>query len=214
MEILQLPIDQSSLAHELRLPLTSILNIATLLNKDSLTPAQESYLQDLKNYVREILSFVDKLSLLVQEINITQYDQDEIRPTVSPACPFKVLLVEDTPFLQFVHKKMLENLGYQVALASNAEKALHSVNTDTYDLILMDIGLPDMSGIDAAAKIRQQETIGNKLPIIALTTFSDSKTYHACLDAGINVVAVKPITQKKLQTLIAYYSKRRIVASI
>ena len=214
MEILQLPIDQSSLAHELRLPLTSILNIATLLNKDSLTPAQEFYLQDLKNYVREILSFVDKLSLLVQEINITQYDQDEIRPTVSPACPFKVLLVEDTPFLQFVHKKMLENLGYQVALASNAEKALHSVNTDTYDLILMDIGLPDMSGIDAAAKIRQQETIGNKLPIIALTTFSDSKTYHACLDAGINVVAVKPITQKKLQTLIAYYSKRRIVASI
>ena len=214
MEIIQLPIDQNSLTHELRLPLTCILNIATLLNKESLTPVQKSYLQDLRNYAHEVLGFVDKLSLLAQEINVTRHAQDEIRPIISSTCPFKVLLVEDTPILQLAHKKMLENLGYQVELVSNAEEALCSVNTDAYDLILMDIRLPGMSGIDAAAKIRQQKTIGNKLPIIALTTLSDSKTYHACLDAGINVVAVKPITQKKLQTLIAYYSKRRIVASI
>lgn len=214
MEIFQLPIDQNSLAYEFRLPLTSILNIVTSLNKESLTPVQKSYLLDLKNYAHKVLNFVDKLSLLVQEINVTRYTQDEIKPDISSACPFKVLLVEDIPILQFLHKKMLENLGYQVELVSNAEEALYSVNTDTYDLILMDIGLPGMNGIEAAAKIRQQETIGKKLPIIALTTFSDNKTYHACLAAGINVVAIKPITQKKLQTLISHYSKRKIEATI
>jgi CheY-like chemotaxis protein len=215
MKMLLLPISLNKLTRELRTALTTIFGTAVLLDREVLISNQKLYLQDLKKYVRGLLGFVDKLASLVQEISFTQVD-DKITTASFNANSdhFKVLLVEDTQILQIVHKKMLENLGYQVELASSAEKALYKINTTTYDLILMDIGLPGMSGIDAAVEIRRQEHNGINLPIIALTAFCDKKIYQDCLNAGIDEVATKPISQEKLKNLIAYYINKNMTTSI
>jgi CheY-like chemotaxis protein len=147
----------------------------------------------------------------VQEINFMQNSHDEVNTTLLNTYPFKVLLVEDTPIIQLVHKRMLENLGYHVELADCAEKALYKISETTYDVILMDIRLPGMNGIDAAIEIRRLEY--QNLPIIALTAFSDKKNYQDCIDAGINDFVTKPISQEKLKNLMDYYVNKKMIVS-
>ncbi|MGB8807343.1 MAG: response regulator [Candidatus Rickettsiella isopodorum] len=214
MKMLLLPNTLNQLNHELRTSLTTILGTVMLLDKEVLISNQKLYLQELKKYAQDLLSFVDRLPSLAQEINVTQGASCEVNTTSINAHLFKVLLVEDTPIIQIVHKRMLENLGYQVELVSSAEKALYKITTTIYDVILMDIGLPGMSGIDAAIEIRRQEQHGQNVPIIALTAFSNKEMYQDCLNAGINDVVTKPISQEDLQRLVAYYTNKQMTVSI
>lgn len=213
MKMLLLPNALNQLNHELRSSLTTILGTVMLLDKEVLISSQKLYLQDLKKNAQDLLSFVDRLAGLAQEINFTQDAHGEVDTTSLNVHPLKVLLVEDTPIIQIVHKRMLENLGYEVELVSSAEKALYKLNTTTYDVILMDIGLPGMSGIDAAVEIRRQEQHCQNVPIIALTAFSDKKMYQDCMNAGINDVVTKPISQEELQNLVAHYTNKKMIAS-
>lgn len=214
MKMLLLPNTLNQLNHELRASLTTILGTVMLLDKEVLISNRKLYLQNLKKYVQDLLSFVDRLPGFVEEVSFTQGAPDEVKTTSLKTHPFKVLLVEDTPIIQIVHKRMLENLGYEVELVSSAENALYKINTTTYDVILMDIGLPGMSGIDAAIEIRRQEQHDQNVPIIALTAFSDKKMYQDCVNAGINDVVTKPISQDNLQSLMAYYTNEKMTASI
>ena len=209
MKMLLLPNAVNQLNHELRTSLTTILGTVLLLDKEVLIFNRKLYLQDLKKYVQDLLNFVDKLPGLIEEVIFAQGAPDEVKTTSTNAHTFKVLLVEDTPIIQIVHKRMLENLGYEVELVCNAEKALYKINTTAYDVILMDIGLPGMSGIDAATEIRRQEQHGQNVPIIALTAYSHKKMYQDCVNAGINDVVTKPISQDNLQSLIAYYTNEK-----
>lgn len=202
----------NELKEELHRPLEIMLGLATLLDKEVLVSSQKLYLQDLKKCAQSILNFINRWSDLVQEINFTQNKYDEVNTTSLNTYPLKVLLVEDTPIIQIVHKTMLENLGYQVELANCAERALYKLNQTIYDVILMDISLPGMSGIDAAIEIRRREY--QNLPIIALTTFSDKKNYQDCINAGINAFVTKPISQEKLKNLIAYYTNEKMTVSV
>jgi CheY-like chemotaxis protein len=201
----------NELKEELHRPLKTMLGLAMLLDKEMLVSNQKLYLQDLKKCTQSILNFINRWSDLVQEINFTQNKYDEVNTTSLNTYPFKILLVEDTPIIQIVHKRMLENLGYQVELANCAERALYKLNQTTYDVILMDISLPGMSGIDAAIEIRRREN--QNLPIIALTAFSDEKNYQDCKNAGINAFVTKPISQEKLKNLIAYYINKKMPVS-
>lgn len=201
----------NELKEELHRPLKTILGLAMLLDKEVLVSNQKIYLQDLKKCAQGILHFINRWSGLVQEINFTQNNHEEVNTTSLNTYPFKVLLVEDTPIIQIVHKRMLENLGYHVELVDCAEKALYKISETTYDVILMDISLPGMNGIDAAIEIRRREN--QNLPIIALTAFSDEKNYQDCKNAGINAFVTKPISQEKLKNLIAYYINKKMPVS-
>lgn len=200
----------NELKEELHRQLKTIGGLAMLMDKEVVVSNQKIYLQDLKKFAQNILNFIDRWSGLVEEINFTQNRHNEIN-TISPNTHFfKVLLVEDTPIIQFVHKRMLEKLGYQVELVDFSEKALYKISETTYDVILMDISLPGMSGIDAAIEIRRLEY--QNLPIIALTAFSDKK-YQECMDAGINDFVTKPISQKKLKNLMDYHTNKKMTVS-
>lgn len=201
----------NELKEELHRPLGTMLGLATLLDKEVLVSSQKLYLQDLKKCAQNILSFINRWSDLVQEINFTQNNHNEVNTTSLNTYLFKILLVEDAPIIQIVHKRMLENLGYHVELANCAERALYKLNQTIYDVILMDISLPGMSGIDAAIEIRRREY--QNLPIIALTAFSDEKNYQDCKNAGINAFVTKPISQEKLKNLIAYYTNKKMTVS-
>ncbi|PWY55117.1 hybrid sensor histidine kinase/response regulator [Legionella qingyii] len=117
----------------------------------------------------------------------------------SLAKPFKhrILLVEDNTIAQTIAKEMLHQCGCQVDVAADGQSALQLWKKNKYDLIFMDIGLPDMDGYQVTHHIRVQEIAKNHhTPIIALTAHIGEENKQRCIESGINAVLSKPLTQK------------------
>jgi carbon storage regulator CsrA len=107
-----------------------------------------------------------------------------------------ILLVEDTPILQEVHRTFLEKLGYTVDIADTGKKAL-KMSQNHYDLILMDLGLPDTSGIEVIKAIRRRRKLGN-VPILVLTAFDVATMKQPAMESGANGFETKPLSMQKL----------------
>ncbi len=118
---------------------------------------------------------------------------------------FKILLVEDQPIVLKIHKMMLEEIGYRPDTAENGQQAIIMAQADQYGLILMDIGLPDINGIEAALQIKQTER-GKATPIVALTAYAVQDVKKQCLAAGMDKVLSKPMTSEMLRRLLYVYS--------
>ena len=111
----------------------------------------------------------------------------------------KILMAEDVIVNQFLARVILESGGFKVDIANNGVEALDLFEKNDYDLILMDIQMPEMDGVTTTAKIRQlQDEKKANIPIIALTAnalVGNEKEYY---DAGMNACLTKPFTQEKL----------------
>lgn len=118
----------------------------------------------------------------------------------------RILLIEDDPIVQRVHNGMLEKLGHYVDIAANGVSALTLFSQNNYDIVLTDIGLPVMSGVEIITEIRQHENSKKIIPIIALTGYMEEKTKKDCLAAGANAVAIKPISMETLKELLQRFS--------
>ena len=110
----------------------------------------------------------------------------------------KFLLVEDEPIAQIVAQIIVEKAEYSLDLAESASKALKLIKNNQYNIILLDLGLPDMSGIDLAKKIIEKI----KTPIIAITAFNSEQKKHECIIAGFKDFVEKPLTENKLRTIV------------
>ncbi len=116
------------------------------------------------------------------------------------------LLVEDNPMIQKVSTITLNSIGCFVDMAVNGQQALQMASQKTYDIIFMDIGLPDINGSTVSSKIRQQQDSPNfSTPIIALTAHMDSTSKDQCLSAGMNAVITKPLTEQQGHYLLKRY---------
>jgi two-component system aerobic respiration control sensor histidine kinase ArcB len=119
---------------------------------------------------------------------------------------FSILLVEDNEIAAKVATLLLTRLGASVTVVSTGKAAITQATTQNYDLILLDIGLPDRSGVEVAQEIRLFEAEENKsIPIVALTAHVGKEEEKTYLDAGINEVLSKPLTEavaKKLMRLV------------
>lgn len=113
----------------------------------------------------------------------------------------KVLIIEDEPLVRMVHEKMLFEIGCHVNTAANAKEALAMI-TNNYDFVLLDIGLPDMDGIELAVEIRRREGIQKHASIIIVTAYTDKNLKHKCFSIGINQILNKPINIKELKKLV------------
>ena len=105
----------------------------------------------------------------------------------------RLLLVEDNPISQRVELKLLRETGYSVDPVSNAYDAIAAIKSNAFNLVLMDIEMEDIDGIEATKKIRALEPPVNKIPIIAVTAHSSMKDRERCLDAGMDDYIAKPI---------------------
>ena len=114
-----------------------------------------------------------------------------------------VLVAEDNTLVLYVVKKMLSSLGYQAITESTGETALQALKTQVFDWVLLDIGLPDLSGIEVARHYRQWEQENNKshLPIFALTAHAEKQVKQQCKDVGFDYVLQKPFTDKDFKTI-------------
>jgi CheY-like chemotaxis protein len=104
----------------------------------------------------------------------------------------RVLLVEDHPVNQKVAQGILRKAGYRVDLASNGLSAIARARQRQYDLILMDLQMPDMGGMEAASRIREAEQ-GPRVPIVALTAHAMTGAREACMAHGMDDFISKPI---------------------
>jgi len=108
-----------------------------------------------------------------------------------------ILLVEDDQVNQIVIKGLLIILGCKVSIAKNGEEALSMLMAAdaSYDVVLMDIGLPDFNGLEVTHQLRQSNAKLKSIYIIALTGHKDEQT---CLDNGMNSFIAKPTTKEIL----------------
>jgi two-component system, cell cycle response regulator DivK len=114
-----------------------------------------------------------------------------------------ILVVDDFEGTQSLMKYLIENLGYQVQQANDGWKAVESVRRQKPDLILMDMALPSVDGIQATKLIRQFEET-SEIPIIAITA-SGQFIYQRAIEAGCNALIEKPIDIDKLESIIKQY---------
>jgi signal transduction histidine kinase/CheY-like chemotaxis protein len=117
----------------------------------------------------------------------------------------RILMAEDNPINQILGKKILSRVGAYVEIASNGKEALEKLKSNKYDLILMDIRMPEMDGYETSRQIRLSETVANNMtPIIALTANQDPEEKNNCFLSGMNAYLKKPYTSSELiQVLIS-----------
>ena len=115
----------------------------------------------------------------------------------------RILLAEDNPVNQHLARKILEKEGHTVLLAHNGREALAQAQAETFDVILMDVQMPEMDGLAATAAIRQQEAkSGTYVPIIGVTAHAMKGDRERCLAAGMDGYVAKPIRPAALLTAI------------
>ena len=104
---------------------------------------------------------------------------------------------------------MLRKGGHQVDLADCGAQGIEAASEKVYDIILMDVSMPDMSGMEATAIIRQLGGAAATVPIIAITAHALAGYEAMCLAAGMNGYATKPINQKDLLALVDTWSTNK-----
>ena len=127
--------------------------------------------------------------------------------TVVPLVPsgqqsLQVLLVEDHPVNQKLATTLLTKWGHTVALANNGQEAVDLFSTQAWDLVLMDMQMPVMGGVEATRLIRASEPPGQHTPIVAMTANAMESDRQACLDVGMDEHLAKPFNSSTLRDMI------------
>ena len=122
-----------------------------------------------------------------------------LRPALPCGRPLRVLLAEDNPVNQALVVCRLEQRGHSVVVAGNGREAVRAWERQPFDLVLMDVQMPEMGGLEATALIRRKEKdCGRHTPIIALTAHALKGDRERCLEAGMDDYLAKPIQAEEL----------------
>lgn len=113
-----------------------------------------------------------------------------------------VLVIEDNPVNQLVARSMVELLGHNVSVVDSGAAAIQDLHTRTYDVILTDLMMPEMDGVETTLRLRELEN-GRKAIIVALTAAATVEDRQRCLSAGMDGFLAKPFTLEGLRSLFA-----------
>lgn len=131
-----------------------------------------------------------------------QVDKTPAKPISSKLGPTRLLVVEDNPGIRTLVVRMLEKLGYQVSEAGDGQVALDLLETEEFDLILMDCQMPRLDGLQATRAIRAGTGPCAHTPIVALTANTQEGDIRACLEAGMNHYLSKPVRKAELLAVL------------
>ena len=127
--------------------------------------------------------------------------------------PRRILLAEDNPINQRLALHLLQRMGHSVAVVANGLEALYLLEQEEFDVVLMDVQMPGMDGLTAAAAIRAKEqATGDHVPIIAMTAHALKGDRERCVAAGMDDYVSKPISRRSLADAIASSSRPRKTA--
>ena len=115
----------------------------------------------------------------------------------------KILVAEDTVFNQKLIFRLLDRWGHSGVIAANGRQAVERFANERFDLIFMDVQMPEMDGFEATTKIREMEAVdGGHIPIIAMTAHALKGDRERCIEAGMDAYLAKPISSEKLHDII------------
>ena len=138
---------------------------------------------------------------------ITRFTLQAMR---EPSAFLSVLLVEDNAVNQRLAARLVEKRGHRVVVAANGREALAALEKDDYDLVLMDVQMPEMDGLEATAAIRKmEEGSGKHQTVVALTAHAMKGDEERCLAAGMDGYLSKPIRPAELDAILEGYVARR-----
>jgi signal transduction histidine kinase/CheY-like chemotaxis protein/ligand-binding sensor domain-containing protein len=138
---------------------------------------------------------------------VTRYSLGDAR---DPSTILRVLLAEDNPVNQRVASRLLEKRGHRVQVVANGLEALAVLEKETFDLVFMDVQMPEMDGFEATAAIREKEQGSNfRIPVIALTAHAMKGDRERCIAAGMDGYLSKPIRAQELEEILDKYVARR-----
>jgi CheY-like chemotaxis protein len=165
------------------------LHVAAYLTK----PVRQSVLLD------SIASAIGLPQLAARPVGAGPRPADE----AAPQRPLKILLAEDNAVNQMTATTMLEKLGHTVTVANNGREAVDKVQGEHFDVVFMDVQMPEMDGLTATGQIRTLEKqTGKHVPIVAMTAHAMKGDKDRCLEAGMDNYVSKPIRRKELSAVI------------
>ncbi|NOZ08584.1 MAG: response regulator [FCB group bacterium] len=128
-------------------------------------------------------------------------DDDNDNETAKPSASIKILLAEDNLINQKVAVKILGNMGFKTKIAENGVEAIRMLGNEEFDLVLMDVQMPELDGLSATRQIRSgtSTVLNPEIPIIAMTANAMKGDREKCLQAGMNDYIAKPIDPEKLK---------------
>ena len=152
------------------------------------------------------------MRLAVNHMQPPRHVEEPLNNTVAmnptQPCRARVLIVEDDEIIQMVYQSFLQQLNCHVSITASGMSALALLQQHEFDLILSDIGLPDISGIELA---KEYQTLAkqHKAPIIAVTGYGDLQNHEELMTYGIAEIFVKPINKSILEELLHKYALKK-----
>jgi len=161
----------------------------------AMKPVRQSELQDV---ISRLLGEKEVASPLIIRYSIANAQ--------NAAGSLRVLVAEDNAVNQKLVARLLEKRGHKVKVVANGREALEALDQATYDLVLMDMQMPEMDGFEATGELRKGEKqTGLHTPIIALTAHAMKGDRERCLEAGMDGYLSKPIRAQELDDLLGNY---------
>jgi two-component system, sensor histidine kinase and response regulator len=156
----------------------------------------------ITSYVTKPVRQSDVMDAILSVLGDTATDlvtRNDPQPASGPRPALRVLVAEDNPVNQELAMRLLQKAGHTVAVASNGKKALDLYAQQPFDVVLMDVQMPEMNGLEATRILRQrQASSGRRVPIIAMTAHAIKGDRERCLEAGMDHYVSKPIDPRKL----------------
>ena len=165
----------------------------------------------IQHYLVKPLRMMDLCNTLLQSLNLYT-SPNRSTDTTTAAAPFSlnILLAEDNPVNQLVMQRLLSKRGHRVTVAANGKVAYESVQQQMFDLIFMDVQMPEMDGFEATAEIRRWQTARLvATPIVALTAHAMNGDHERCLAAGMDAYMTKPVNPNELDDMLQRFAARR-----
>ena len=169
---------------------------------------------DLDGYLVKPVSQSDLLDAILSALKLPGAAEaaDAATPNVVTGRPLRILLAEDTPANQKVVKAILARRGHRIDVASDGREAIDRHLRDDYDLILMDVQMPGIDGLQATAAIRaSRDPAKAGIPIVAMTAHAMRGDRERCLEAGMDGYLSKPIDAADLISHVESHAARRPV---
>jgi CheY-like chemotaxis protein len=199
----------SKLNHEIRNPLNGVSGLGTLLEGTALTKEQSGYVKSIRGCSADLISVLNhsfKLGGVLTEEEKPAEKQNVQQKKVDPAIrlsgefashyPLRILVAEDDAMNQQLAIMILKRLGYSADIAPDGKQVLEMVSEKKYDLILMDVQMPNMDGLEATRMIRL--CLSAQPVIIAMTANAMEGDREACLTAGMDDYISKPVNLEEL----------------
>ncbi len=123
-----------------------------------------------------------------------------------------MLLAEDNPVNQRLAVALLERRGHSVTVAPDGRQAVAAAERERFDIILMDVQMPEMDGLEATRRIRASESPGRRVPIVAMTAAALRSDRDRCLEAGMDDYISKPVRTEELVAALARFAPPRDAA--